>query len=190
VVTERQTTGNTATNGETEFVNVMMNMEPTQAGTAIAALTANTPISFSKTITMPSSAPNSNTCCHVEEMSDLRIVVFVQNNVDKLVLQSNWADILLLGVDEIDVEGNGIAAIYPNPANQFATVKFQLANSANAVVTITNVMGQVVYQNNLGKVSSGITRHSLNTENFSDGIYNVTLQAGDKLFTHKFIINR
>jgi hypothetical protein len=190
VVTEKQTSQNVGSNGETEFYNVMMNMEPTQAGNAIAALTSNTPITFNKTIALPYAAPNSYTCCHVEEMSDLRVVVFVQNNTDKKVLQSQWQDILLLGIGDVDVEGNGIAAVYPNPVSNFATIKFQLANSANAVITVTNVMGQVVYQNDLGKVNTGITRHSLNTGNFSDGIYNVTLQAGDKLFTYKFVINR
>jgi hypothetical protein len=169
----------------------MMNMEPTQAGNVVAALTANTPIPFSKTILLPSAAPNSYTCCHVEDMSDLRVVVFVQNNVDRQVLQSAWQDVVLgTGVGEIDVEGNGIAAVYPNPVNNFATVKFQLANSSNAVVTVSNVMGQVVYKHDLGKVSSGITRHSLNTENFPDGIYNVTIQADGKVFTHKFVISR
>lgn len=190
VVTEKQTTQNVGTNGETEFYNVMMNMEPTQAGTAIAALTANTPITFSKTVLLPYAAPNSYTCCHVENMADLRVVVFVQNNADKKVLQSEWADVLLLGIDGIDMEGNGIATVYPNPVNDFATIKFQLAKSAPANITVTNVMGQVVYQSDLGMLSSGIARHSFNTKNLSDGIYNVTLQAGDKLFNHKFVVSR
>ena len=189
VVTEKQTTGNVATNGETEFLNVMMNMEPTQAGNVISSLDENIPISFNKTIALPYKAPNSYQCCHVEEMSDLRVVVFVQNNADKKILQSEWVDVLLLGVGDVDAEGNGIAAVYPNPVNDFTTVKFQLANSADVLVTVTNVMGQVVYQNNLGAVSAGITRHTLNTENFSSGIYNITLQTGDKLFTHKFVID-
>ena len=191
VVTEKQTLLNTATNGETEFLNVMMNMEPTETGNVISALNSGTPIAFNKTISLPYGAPNSNTCCHVEEMSDLRVVVFVQNNVDKKILQSKWQDVVLAtGVAEIDAEGDGIAAVYPNPVNNFATVKFQLANSANAAVTVTNIMGQVVYQNDLGTVSSGISKHSMNTESFPNGIYNVTLQVGGKLFTHKFIINR
>lgn len=190
VITEKLTTGNIGTNGETEFVNVMMNMEPTQAGNVIAALTPSTPVAFNKTITLPYSAPNSYQCCHVEEMSDLRVVVFVQNNADKKILQSAWTDVLLLGVGEIDAEGNGIAAVYPNPANHLATVKFQLVTSAQAGITVTNVMGQVVYQNNLGMLGSGVTRHSLNIENLSEGIYNVTLTAGDKLFTHKFVVSR
>lgn len=191
VVTEKQTTQNVATNGETEFKNVMMNMEPTETGNVITGgLSSGTPFPFTKTVALPYAAPNSNQCCHVEQMSDLRVVVFVQNNTDKKVLQSKWQDVLILGVDAIDVEGNGIAAVYPNPANNFATIKFQLAKSAAVDVTVTNVMGQVVYQSDLGMLSSGITRHSMNTENFADGIYNVTLKAGEKVFTHKFVVSR
>jgi hypothetical protein len=190
VVTEKHTTQNIGTNGETEFYNVMMNMEPTQAGTAIAALTNGTPIPFSKTITLPYAAPNSYTCCHVEDMSDLRVVVFVQNNVDKKVLQSEWQDVLLLGVGEIDAAGNGIAGVYPNPVNNLATIKFQLAKSAQVNVTVTNIMGQVVYQNYLGVLGTGITRHAINTEKLPEGIYDVTLTVGDKSFTHKFLISR
>jgi hypothetical protein len=190
VVTEKQTTGNVGTNGETEFYNVMMNMEPTQAGNSMAVPTTNNPITFNKTITLPYSAPNSYTCCHVEDMSDLRIVVFVQNNADKKVLQSEWQDIILLGVNELNAAPEGVASVYPNPADNSATLTFKLANSTNAMVTITSAMGEVVYQNNLGTLSSGVTRHSLNTGNFADGIYNVTLQADGKSYTHKFVISR
>ena len=190
LVTEKETTGNIASNGETEFLNVMMNMEPTQAGNAVASLNENVPVLFSKSIALPYTAPNSYQCCHVEEMSDLRVVVFVQNNVDKKILQSAWTDVLLLGVGEIDAEGSGIAAVYPNPVNNLATVKFQLAKNADVDITVTNLMGQVVYKKELGNLSTGISRHSLNTEAFADGIYNVTLTAGDKLFTHKFVVSR
>jgi hypothetical protein len=191
VVTEKETSLNVGNNGETQFVNVMMNMEPTQAGNAISALTANTPIQFSKTINLPAAALNSYTCCHVEEMSDLRVVVFVQNNTDKLVLQSAWQDVVLgTGIGDIDATGDGIASVYPNPVNEFTTVKFQLTNSTPVNITLTNVMGQVVYQKDLGTLGPGITRHSLNTENFSEGIYNITLTAGYKLFSHKFIVSR
>ena len=191
VVTEKQTLLNTWNNGETEFLNVMMKMEPSETGNTIASLNSGSPINFSKTVLLPYAAPNSNLCCHVEEMSDLRVVVFVQNNTDKKILQSAWQDVVLAtGVAEIDTEGDGIAAVYPNPVNNFATIKFQLANATNVDVTVTNIMGQVVYQHELGNLSTGISRHSLNTETFADGIYNVTLKAGDKLFTHKFIISR
>jgi hypothetical protein len=120
----------------------------------------------------------------------VHITAWVQDNTSKYCFQS------VTSVPSIVTDVNAVSAstssfnVYPNPANNIATIQFQLAGSANAVVTVTNVMGQIVYQSNLGTVNSGITRHSLNTESFSNGIYNVTLQAGGKLLTHKFVINR
>ncbi len=82
-VIERVTTQNVATNGETEFHNVMMKMVPDASGTSVN-LTANQPLNLSFTQDM--SATN------VEEMSDLRVVIFVQDNSTKEIYQSNYAD--------------------------------------------------------------------------------------------------
>lgn len=82
VVIERVTTGNIASNGETEFHNVMMKMVPDANGTS-CSLTANQVMNLQFTQDM--SATN------VEEMNDLMVVIFVQDNSTKEIYQSNYS---------------------------------------------------------------------------------------------------
>lgn len=78
-VVERTTRGNVGGNGETEFHFVMMKMVPDASGTDI-----QTTINESFTKRMQASLHNT----HVEEMDDLEVVVFVQYDENKYVLQS------------------------------------------------------------------------------------------------------
>ena len=81
-VVEKTTTGNASSNGETEFHNVMMKMVPDANGTSFS-ITDGT--SFTKRI----QASMNNT--HVEEWTDLAVVVFLQVGNTKVVLQSSYA---------------------------------------------------------------------------------------------------
>jgi hypothetical protein len=80
-VVERVTTGNVATNGETEFHNVMMKMVPDANGTSVNLL-PNQPVVLNYTQNM--SATN------VEEMDDLRVAIFVQKS-NKEIIESNYS---------------------------------------------------------------------------------------------------
>jgi len=81
-VVERETTGNASTNGETRFFNVMMKMVPNPAGTTVD-------VTDGTEFTVRASASLANT--HIEEMDDLEIVVFVQDDQTKFVYQSTTA---------------------------------------------------------------------------------------------------
>ena len=78
-VVEKTTTRNATTNGETEFHNVMMKMVPNARGTDVTATDGTT---FTKRVQA------SLTGTHIEEITDLEVVVFIQNDSDKSVLQS------------------------------------------------------------------------------------------------------
>jgi hypothetical protein len=81
-VVEKLTTKNASTNGEKEFHDVMMKMVPNASGKAIT-LTANSPV------TVTDSASLSGT--HIEEMTDLEVVAWVQVSGTKEVLQAALA---------------------------------------------------------------------------------------------------
>ncbi len=80
---ENVTTENTGNNGETEFHYVMMKMLPDASGTEIS-FNADNNSYISETYDMSTT--------NVEEMSDLSIVVFIQNNATKDVFQSAWSE--------------------------------------------------------------------------------------------------
>lgn len=81
-VNEKVTTGNVGTNGETSFHHVFMKMMPNGEGSTIAFTGAELQrLEFTQNM--------SST--HVEEMSDLEVSIWVQNNASKYVYNSHFA---------------------------------------------------------------------------------------------------
>lgn len=81
-VVEKTTTENATTNGETEFHYVMMKMVPNANGTTLE-LTATEEYTDSFTIDM--------TGTNVEEMDDLAVVLFLQNDTTKEIYQAAFS---------------------------------------------------------------------------------------------------
>lgn len=81
VIAEKLTTGNVASNGETEFEHVMMKMMPSANG-ATESFVTGVPKQFSYTYDMSTT--------HVEEMDDLLVIVIVQDPSSKEVMQSAY----------------------------------------------------------------------------------------------------
>lgn len=81
-IVEHVTTQNVASNGETEFHNVMMKMVPDASGTT-ANLVSGQPLNLKFNQNM--SATN------VEEMDDLLLAIFIQDNSTKGIYQSGYS---------------------------------------------------------------------------------------------------
>lgn len=108
VVVEKTTVGNYKWNGETEFHNVMMAMLPGTDGTTLGALTSGTAVTLNQTCDMDTT--------FMEEPTDLAVIVFVQNDNNKEVYQSEMVDVTPVGITVYtiafnvkDEQGNPIA---------------------------------------------------------------------------------
>jgi len=86
-----------------------------------------------------------------------------------------------VGIDELSMDNNELS-IYPNPAIDNVTISLNAAMQ-NAQVGIYNVFGQKVY-------SAVLTtkQETINTNQFSSGIYFVKVSNREKTFTKKLII--
>ncbi len=180
VVIENMTTGNVASNGETSFNQVMMNMHPNENGTAVTSLVANTPINVNFTI--PMGATN------VEQMSDLKVVIFVQNTATMEVLQSAWMDITPNSVADIDANGNGITKMYPNPASENVTMEYQVGQSQEVSWTMTNALGETVLQNQNVQATQGANQINIGTAGLATGVYFMNLTTSEGVFTQRVVI--
>ncbi len=181
VVIEKSTTGNVATNGETIFHNVMMDMIPNENGTSSGPFTKGVTVNNVKTSNLTSS--------NVEQMSDLKAMIWVEDVSSKIVLNSDWVDIqLATGIGDIDDNGNGIMKMYPNPTVDQTTLKFQTNGNIQVELKVMNTMGQVVLAENLGTQADGVHYQQINTSNLEAGVYLVTLQMGDVAHTSRLIV--
>lgn len=79
---------------------------------------------------------------------------------------------------------NGVAFdLYPNPASEKITVK--LDNAAIKHIQITNINGQIVFQNKEAIHAGEIT---LPTSQLAPGIYQLQIQSGKKIGVQSFIV--
>lgn len=169
MVIEKVTTDNVATNGETEFHHVFMKALPNASGTT---LTFEHDVPQSLELTADLSSTN------VEEMDDLAVVVFIQDNSDKQILQSAYTESsnIVLGTNE--VMSNSIS-IVPNPTTGIV----RLMAKENVDVQIYDLTGKNVFNQN--KVSSNTT---LDLTGLGNGIYLVKITDEKGIQTIKKLI--
>ncbi len=194
-IVEKVTTKNKKSNGETEFHWVMKKMLPNAAGSSID-LTNTTEQNITKSFVFPgsyrlpaSAVSGSNynginlaTENSVEEFSDLAGVVFIQNELDKTILQSAWTTPdWKTATPEIKMSDLGLS-IYPNPAATNFTIKSD-ALLNNSSVKIYGIDGRLVHTQVISGVQSVIECASLN-----NGVYYVEITNKGVSATQKLVI--
>lgn len=138
VITEKETSLNTGTNGETSFSHVMMAMIPNENGNTMTSLNANVPTNVDKIANLSSS--------NIEDFSDLKVVIFVQDMTTREIFQSKWMDVSSspVGIDEVS-NANLALSIFPNPSNGMVTLNYTKVNDSKTDVTIVDMVGKTVY---------------------------------------------
>lgn len=165
-VIEKTTTGNVATNGETSFRDVMMKMLPDASGTVLNC-TPDTSITTNLSVDL--------TGTHVEEYSDLEVIVFVQDYASKEIMNS------VIAIQALSASSFNLTKIrvFPNPSNGVFTVDTALPTD----VRVLDITGKEVY------TGSNITNQaSLDLTNLQKGLYLLKLKNESGEQTEKIII--
>lgn len=76
--------------------------------------------------------------------------------------------------------------VYPNPANNEVKINFKGTAVANTTITLTNMLGQVVAEANMGYVASGTA--NFNTANLATGVYTYTISANGQRTTGRISV--
>lgn len=89
-----------------------------------------------------------------------------------------------IGLEENDaVKGFGI---YPNPAANEARVTFNVTNTTDVEIVVTDLAGKTIETLSLGSLT-GSQNIALNTANYANGIYNVTINTNEGVLTQKLV---
>ena len=91
---------------------------------------------------------------------------------------------LSLGTNEFN--SLNALAVFPNPANNEAFVKFDGNEIVSASYEIVNIEGKVVATTNLGEISNG--QFSVDTSKFPTGVYYLTLKANGNSKTISLLV--
>ena len=161
------------------FDNIQIEMSPSETGTPIANLNASAPIPFSHIIPLQLS--------HVQSMSGLNIVVLVQNNDNKKILQSASLDIVYSDTTfQIpDRTLIGSINIFPNPSQNKITITSPLSNLQTYSIALLDITGR-----NTNSVSSNPfnpLEQIFEISNLSSGIYSLVLRSEKEIIVKKIL---
>lgn len=77
--------------------------------------------------------------------------------------------------------------VYPNPADENATVTYTLTAESNVSIVVRDLSGKVVYTTESGLVGAGTYNTTIDLNTFAQGMYTVTLTANGTQTTQKLI---
>ena len=167
VVVEKVTTLNGGGNGETQWKNVLMKMLPDANGT-ILTCTPDTIISTTLQANLSG--------LHIEEMSDLEVIVFVQDYASKIVMQSTIA-VNALATTEFNASPK--IKLVPNPSEGLVRINTETAVN----VTVSDITGKVVFE------MPAVTKETtMNLSTLQKGVYFVKMEGAGTSQTQKLLL--
>ncbi len=101
---------------------------------------------------------------------------------------------IVRGVEDfLEIETNVLTTslnAFPNPANDKVNVNFTINESANVSVSVISLTGDIVYNNNLGSLTSGNYNENINASQLANGVYFYTLNVNGNITTKKLVISK
>jgi hypothetical protein len=198
-ILEGTTSQNVKTNGETEFKQVMKKMVPNETGSAVAAVTAGTPQTYTATYTfngsfrLPADGSAAQHINHaiensIEEISDCYVVAWLQfAGEGKVVLQAANLQ-RLSGISNNAAVSNMEVSLFPNPAVGMSNLSFNVVGEQELTVKIIDTKGQVVEQET-GIYTSGKQNMTINTKDFANGNYTINISGKNVNVSKSLVIN-
>ncbi|HLP32613.1 MAG TPA: T9SS type A sorting domain-containing protein, partial [Bacteroidia bacterium] len=92
-----------------------------------------------------------------------------------------------VGVKEIQNNLFSVSQNFPNPFTGETSIAINLAKNANVKVSVSNLLGQVVYSEE-AQMEKGIFDFTINANGLSSGVYFYTVEAGSFKETRKMIV--
>ncbi len=92
------------------------------------------------------------------------------------------------GIESQNIVNAAVSQNYPNPFDNTTSVDVKLEKAAPVKFVVANIMGQVVHENDLGKLPAG--NHTINFDGskLTSGIYFYSVMAGNSKVTKKMNI--
>ena len=86
---------------------------------------------------------------------------------------------------------NGLrASSYPNPANNFVTISFQMETPCPfKEATVFDISRKIIFKRNHDSNKIGKNKFTINTSNLTNGKYYYTIQTEQSKITKSFMIN-
>jgi hypothetical protein len=80
--------------------------------------------------------------------------------------------------------------VYPNPFNPSTTISFSLPRPSSAMLKVFNLLGQSVFEADLGRLKAGKHDHFFKADGLPSGMYVIEFSAGDLNTSTRLIVIR
>jgi len=107
----------------------------------------------------------------------------VEAAVDDIIIYNQSA----IGLEE--VKELSYFNVYPNPANNYVMVDFDVKSARMMTLTVSDVNGRILHTEAISAKEQN-NKVRLNTENYPSGIYQVTLNSGTEIQTKRISVSR
>lgn len=77
--------------------------------------------------------------------------------------------------------------VFPNPTNGEVTLKINAANSGKTFISVSNMLGQLVFEKQVNMLS-GINTIQIDTKDFAVGVYNITVMSNNSTSIKKLTV--
>lgn len=175
-----------STTSQDEFHFAMRKMMPNAQGTTVT-LTSGGTQTYTQTYTFTEGGPAQGNYNLWGTLDGVSLVAFVQNNTTKEVLNADFVNVVATGVEENLLDNS--LRVFPNPSNGLVNVVFDLPAGEKATLEVTNVLGEVVYSASRN-VGAGAQRELIDLGSLNNGVYYMTITAGDLKSTRKVTLNK
>lgn len=99
-----------------------------------------------------------------------------------------WEEGMPTSVNDMELISN--VNMFPNPASSEVNVQFDMAEVAETYIEVTNALGEIVYEMNLGTLNKGYNTHRIPTESWSEGNYMVNVVVGSRKLSKSITVVR
>jgi len=92
-------------------------------------------------------------------------------------------------INKQDYDKNNIFSVYPNPTNGKINLFFTINSTSKTKISISDIYGKIIYykENNL---HAGTHTEQIDLNNFSNGVYFISLNTTEQKSTRKIILNK
>ncbi len=92
------------------------------------------------------------------------------------------------GIEEVSVISK--ATVYPNPASDRFTARFELNSSSEVSIDVYDIVGQKKAQRYIGALPAGAHEYVMSTDSMEDGLYIIIVNSGQSAYASKVRVVR